>query len=493
MNLRTFFNRTGFFNVFPILLFSPFVLLFLLIFSVYSISYGIPKITVDVTVEVNNIDDVILQRLFESVSYAKAVSLNDFEVTLKDAFKDLSSELRLQDILSNLNVILSNQKESSGALKFVIYFEKFEKKEIFNEYIKNNLSGDYVRTFQDYVKVYVNQRYKLEFIGGSIKYVPSPNGTFVRGYDGKYYSVEYSDFYTKFPHTDVSLLVKAKVDYYFYAIEKGNNVLKLQGSFDINKDFQIVVHNYDPYNNRLLRHEHNIYSLTEDLASELEKKLIIEIENNKESKTIEVVGAVEDVNFPRVLINLGDDDGVKKGMTFGVKNKEEFVADLRVERVAKDYSECEVIFIPRNKEIVTGMTVFPKSPERPSTLGLIFKYEAGLNFSLNSSSVSFGLLLKEFNLHNEVISQFEGLISLSFFNVSNTNAIFWLSTSHKVFGESNSGIFSSFGLGFGNEILVKAGMQAKLNNLFLEIAMVFNSFDSFSLVDSLRIGGGFLW
>lgn len=492
MNLRKFLKKNSVFNAFPIVFFSPFIFLFLLILSMYSISYGISKITVDVAVEVKNIDDVVLQRLFESVSYAKAVSLNDFEITLKDAFKDLSSELRLQDILSSLNVILSNQKEASGILKFVISFEKFEKKEIYNEYIRNNLSGDYVRTIQDYVKVNVNQRYKLEFIQGSIKYVPSPDGTFVKGYDGNYYSVEYSDFYTKFPHTDVSFLVKAKVDYYFYAIENGNNVLKLQGSFDINKDFKIVVHNYDPYNNRLLRHENNIYSLTKDLAFEIEKKLVIEIENNKENKTIEIVGTVEDVNFPRVLINLGDDDGVKKGMIFGVKNKEEFVADLRVERVARDYSECEVIFIPRNKGIVTGMTVFPKSPEKAPILGLIVKYETGLDFSLNSSSVSFGLLLKEFNLHHEVISQFEGALSLSFFSGSSTNAIFWLSTSHKVFGEGNYGIFSSFGLGFGEEILVKAGIQTRLNNFFLEIAIVFNRFDSFSL-DTLRIGGGVLW
>ncbi|MFN3328623.1 MAG: hypothetical protein ACK40U_07205, partial [Fervidobacterium pennivorans] len=330
-------------------------------------------------------------------------------------------------------------------------------------------------------------------IQGSIKYVPSPDGTFVRGYDGNYYSIEYSEFYTKFPHTDVSLLVKAKVYYYFYATKNGNNALKLQGSFDINNDFQIVVHNYDPYNNKLLRHENNIYSLTKDLAFELEKKLIIEIENNKENRAIEIVGSVEDVDFPRVLINLGDDDGVKKGMIFGVKNKEEFVADLRVQRVAKDYSECEVIFISRNKEIVTGMTVFSKNLERPPILGLIVKYETRSDFSLNSSSVSFGLLLKEFNLHREVIFQFEGTLSLSLFSDSNTNAIFWLSTSYKVFGEGNSGIFSSLGLGFGDETLLKAGIKAKFNNLFLEISIVFNRFDSFSLVDTLRIGGGVLW
>lgn len=480
------------FRTFSLVLFS--LITSTILFILFPLtSYGIAKPTVDVVVDVKYAKDPIFGKLAESVLYSQVVNSKQLEVVLKDALKNLSDELRLQDLLSTSNIILADQRELAGTLNIVISFEVFERREFFNEYIKNSLSGDYLYYQGKYIKIYVNERYKIDYSGLGARYISSPDGTFVKGYDDKYYPLEFSNLYSKAPHTDVSFAVKVKVEYYFYLIQSQKSVLQSQGSFIVSKNFQIVTHRYDPYNNKLLREEKSLYEFGNDFANTLKENLKLDLRMTSTKDVLK--GIVEEVKFPRVLINLGEDDGVRKGMTFGIKDGENLIGELVVERVAKNYSECQVTFVQRRKNITVGMDVFSKSPESVFPFGFRFNYIAGLDFSLENSSIFFGISLKEFNLYREVTSQIEAgfLLGLSSNNSQNAGGMFWLNTLYKFFGENNSGLFAILGLGFGEETQLRGGVLAKIGYIGLEVSVALNAFDLHSLTNTLKIGGGVVW
>lgn len=446
---------------------------------------AIEKPALNLSVEVNFSPANIFDKPIQSAVFDTVLNLKQFEIVLVDALRNLSNEIRLQDLLTNADVILSNQKGSQGRLEIMITFENFQRQEERFEYIVNNLSGEYIKWGNEYIRVYLGERYKVDYSFGKEVYTKDSSGMYVKGYDGKYYMT--STFYSKVPHTDVSYSVKLKVEYYLYI----NDELRENGSFDVKNKLSVISHEYDPYNGRLLRYEYSLSELANTLAKSISRGLISKLQYSSS-----ISGIVESIKFPRVLIDVGERDGVKSGNTFGVKDNEKLIAEIKVIRTGYDYSECEVTYIRKDTQIRIGNEVFLKTPDLIIPVGLKLQYTTDTSFSSSNSSVGFGILFKHFNIFREVTSILEFAYTLSLEKLIAGNYYdgnLEANVYFRLFGFDNSGAYFLAGLSTVPSVKSKIGMLFKLGIFEMELFIPFNDLIVNPSLEGIRIGGGISW
>jgi len=295
-----------------------------------------------IDVSVNVIGNESIEKITKSVFLSELLDTNKFTVTLRDNIMQLFSEMSLQDLLSTQNVILSKKEYPKGSLNVLIYLNNLSVRKESVEYVRNNISGEYIYANGKYIRVIQGARFKFD----GKNYIQDDNGMYVRGNDGKYYIA--LDFYSKVPHENTYYVLECNISY----------VLSLEGSdvkkdaFAVSVDVPLVLHKYDPYNNRLLRTEYPASEILNQFAKNVSFELA-----NRLLGLRKLYGFVDSVKFPRALIDIGSIDGVKPGFYFGVYDGDNYIAELKVVRTAGDYSECEVTYIKSGAKIKEGFFV----------------------------------------------------------------------------------------------------------------------------------------
>lgn len=151
---------------------------------------------------------------YSNLIYASAygtLGKKRFEILLEDALKKLGLEMKLQDLFSSKNEVLN--KKTEKPLELNIYVEDLtidilkEK----NNYIENNASGEYIKVYDKYIKVYVGKWFDKN---GQL----TKDGLYVKGVDGNFYYP--STFYTKFSHTIEYYTIKGHIRYVFKGKEE---------------------------------------------------------------------------------------------------------------------------------------------------------------------------------------------------------------------------------------------------------------------------------
>ncbi|MEN3043336.1 MAG: hypothetical protein ABDH59_08615, partial [Fervidobacterium sp.] len=361
----------------------------------------------------------------------------------------------------------------------------FERREVYYDYIVNNLSGDYIKWWDQYIRVYTGQRYDLDYTSGKGVYVPSANGLYVKGYDGQYYMT--STFYSKVPHTDIVYVARANVSYALYL----NNKLITSESCVIYREIEAVSYKYDPYNNRLLKLENDLSYLVKMFVSNMSTTLSSKIQTPKS-----LDGLVESVRFPRVLINIGEYDGVKPGTTFGIKKDGKIVGEIKVIRTGADYSECEVTYLKRGYEIRIKDEVFQKQPDFVNSVGFKILYVGSPSAFFTGGDVSVSLSAKEFNIFREEVSSIAFSYTLSFENLSKGNYYdgnFEVNMFFRIFGVDSFSAYVFAGLSTDVNTKSKVGVSFKVGFFELQFFVPLTQLVPNVLVESIKIGGGVSW
>uniref|UniRef100_A0A7V4KDL5 Uncharacterized protein n=1 Tax=Fervidobacterium pennivorans TaxID=93466 RepID=A0A7V4KDL5_FERPE len=387
------------------------------------------KPVIDVSVSV--IGNESIEKITKSVFLSELLDTNKFTVTLRDNIVQLFSEMNLQDLLSMQNVILSKREYPKGSLNVLIYLNNLSVRKEFVEYVRNNISGEYIYANGKYIRVVQGARFRFD----GKNYIQDENGMYVKGTDGNYYVP--LDFYSKVPHENTYYVLECSLSY----------VLSLERS-DVKKDafavsvgVPLVLHKYDPYNNRLLRIEYPSSEILNQFAKSVSLELASRLMGLRR-----LYGFIDSVKFPRVLIDIGSIDGVKPGLYFGVYDGDNYIAELKVVRTAGDYSECEVTYIKSEVEIEEGFFVAEKKPDFVFPVGVSILY---LYHPESFGSIEFEISAKTLNIHREEISALSfgfgydlsnseiGSFSVSYFHRIRSSPVYVLTTL-KLFENSSS-------------------------------------------------------
>ncbi|MGQ9856054.1 MAG: hypothetical protein ACUVQF_04905 [Fervidobacterium sp.] len=381
--------------------------LLLIIVSVISFSAK-PVIDVSVTV----FGDEAMGKIAQGIALSEVLDTNKFKITLKEALKTLAEELRLQDLLSTENVVLSKEEKIEGKLAIELSIRDAGYKKRYEEYVTNNISGDYIYYSGKYIRVILGERYKYDYEKKT--YVRSEEGSYVKGTDGEFYSY-FGNFYSRAPHEEI--------DYYIsYSVSLRLSYRFFEENFDISDNFvdnaviSVVEYTYDPYNNKLMREESPVDKIYEVLSSHISNVIYQRIMNSRKLK-----GEVENVKFPRVIVNIGSQDGVKNGMILGVNDGKNYIAELIVTRAGGDYSECEITYLRKGSQILTGMSVFEKYSD------FVLPFGFSMFYIYNSSGehfAEFSLLGKSLNIHRETVATFDLGMRYSFVEERFKNLVF---------------------------------------------------------------------
>ena len=450
------------------------ILVLLIFLTVFSFGQK-PVISVDV-----QLDEQSFKKIAESVVFDEVYESRKFKVLLQDALRELSKELVLQDLFSNQNIVLSDTQSVDGQLKVVVSNFNFYTTQVLNEYIENPVSGEYILTPNGYVKILVGERYIYD--SSTSRYVQNSDGTYVRGYDGKYYSAY--TFYSFVPHTKVYYVLKARVDYSLNAKE-----LRKAGSFDVSTQIAAKDYVYDPYNNRMLSIQESKNKIFDYFSTALAQKLQDEL-----MATYKTTGYVESIKFPRVIIDVGNKDGVKVGGTFKIFSQDQKteLSELSVIRTGGDYSECEITYVKKGYSVKPNDIAVESNATFILPLSFSISYRMDNTFSFDTSEVSMATGLKKLDIHRDVTSYLNfGVDFLTKDLINNINnsgnsslqPTFEVSGGFRLF---DNGI-SIYGLGMVRfEDAAYVGLGLKFGVLNIE-AFSTLSFDKFIF------GGGLLW
>lgn len=147
--------------------------------------------------------------IINATIYDSIIESGKFKLYLQDELEKLYKELRLQDLLSNKNLILKESKQPIINFDVVIKNLQIKEEKIKKDYIVNNESGDYIRVGEKYIKVQKGIYYSYDV--NTSRYIPSKEGYYIKGYDGNFYT--FNNFYTKFSHEEIVYKVSGKVYY----------------------------------------------------------------------------------------------------------------------------------------------------------------------------------------------------------------------------------------------------------------------------------------
>jgi len=443
------------------------ILLFIVVLFV-SISFGAKPI-IDVSVEV--LGDSAIRNIADSVFFSELLNTNKFTVALEDALKTLFSEMRLQDLFSTENVILSKAEQARGKLSVLFQINSMKIVKEAKEYIINNISGDYIYYAGEYIRVITGARFKYD----GKNYLQDEDGIYVKGTNGKYYIA--STFYSKIPHENSYYVMDYTIS---YELKYSDQAIK--DTFKSATSVPLIMHYYDPYNKKLFKNQLPSLNIFNTIAQEISSEM-----GRRFMGLRKLYGSVENVKMPRVLITVGTNDGAKPGTIFGVYDKEQYIAELRVVRTGGDYSECEVTFVRKGTTISEGMKVSEKAPD------FVIPFGIELSYSYSSDGISlinFNLLIKTLDIHREDIASFG--FGFGYTLPDFESAQFELSYAHRII----SGPLSIYGVAsiqftdsndsYDIVAVPRAGLKLKMSF----VSFHFLTTPDFSIFE---IGGGLSW
>ncbi len=450
--------------------------MFVFLFIIVSVISFSAKPVIDVSVTV--FGDEAIMKIAQGIIFSEVLDTNKFKITLKEALKTLAEELRLQDLLSTENVVLSKEEKIEGKLEIVLSIKDAGYKKKYEEYIINNISGDYIYYSGKYVSVIPGERYKYDYEKKT--YIRSEEGSYVKGTNGEFYPY-FGNFYSREPHEEI--------DYYIsYSVSLKLTYRFFEESYDISDNFvdnamaSVVKYSYDPYNKRLIRNESPVSEVYEVLSSHISSAIYQRIMSSRKLK-----GEVENVKFPRVIVNIGSLDGVKNGMILGVNDGKNYIAELRVMRTGGDYSECEIAYLRKGSEILAGMSVFEKYSDFVLPLGISMFY---IYNSSGEHFAEFSLIGKSLNIHRETVATFDFGMRYSFVEERFKSLVF--SFSKNLLVESvKLKLLSSIIFDYDSEDEIfhpvsKIGLETQIGMFAVKFLIDF----TFS---SYEIGGGISW
>ncbi|QAV33899.1 hypothetical protein SAMN04488510_12910 [Fervidobacterium changbaicum] len=366
-----------------------------------------------IEVSVNIIGNENIEKITKSVFLSELLDTNKFTVTLVDNIKQLFFEMNLQDLLSTENVILSKREYSKGTLNVILYLRNLNVRKETVEYVRNDVSGDYIYADGKYIRVIQGAWFKFD----GKNYIQDENGIYVKGTDGKYYSA--LAFYSRVPHENTYYVLDCSISYTLNV--ESTDVKK--GTFDTHLSVPLVEHRYDPYNNKLLRIEYPSSDILDRFAKSISFELASRLMDLRK-----LYGFVENVRMPRVLIDIGSIDGVKPGLCFGVYDGNNYIAELTVARTGGDYSECEIKYIKKGAKIERGFSVVEKKPDFVIPLGISVLY---MYHPENLGDICAEFSVKTLDIHREELSSVA--FGLSYDLSSSVTDTFHVSYLHRMF------------------------------------------------------------
>lgn len=112
--------------------------------------------------------------------------------------------------------------------------------------------------------------------------------------------------------------------------------------------------------------------------------------------TYKTTGYVESIKFPRVIIDVGDKDGVKVGGTFKIFSEDQKteLSELSVIRTGGDYSECEITYVRKGYSVKPNDMAVESNATFILQLSFSISYRIDNTFSFDTSEVSVAIGLK---------------------------------------------------------------------------------------------------
>jgi len=426
------------------------------------------KPIIDVYVEITGNSDI--KNIADSVFLSELLNTNKFTLALRDSLRTLIAEMQLQDLLSTENIILSKKEQPQGFLKVNLDILSLRVLKESKEYIRNDISGDYIYHGGEYIRVIVGARFKFD----GKNYLQAEDGIYVKGTDGKYYSE--STFYLRVPHENSFYSMEYRVS---YELNYGGKTIT--DNFENVAVVPLVLHSYDPYNNRLFKEQYPATRILNTFADQISSEMGSRLMNLRK-----LYGSVESVKMPRVLIDIGSQDGAKPGLFFGVYDNKSYIAELRVVRSGGDYSECEVTYLKKGAMIKEGMQVVEKREDFVFPVGIRILYS-----SLGDKGfVVLALSQKVLDIHREDIATFgfAAGFSLPSFNLERFDVTY----SHKLISSLLS-IYSLtsvhfLNVGTNSDIVIKpfVGFEVKVSLFTFQLLTTPD-------LSTFEIGGGVSW
>ncbi len=426
------------------------------------------KPIIDVYVEITGNSDI--KNIADSVFLSELLNTNKFTLALRDSLRTLIAEMQLQDLLSTENIILSKKEQPQGFLKVNLDILSLRVLKESKEYIRNDISGDYIYHGGEYIRVIVGARFKFD----GKNYLQAEDGIYVKGTDGKYYSE--STFYSRVPHENSFYSMEYRVS---YELNYGGKTIT--DNFENVAVVPLVLHSYDPYNNRLFKEQYPATRILNTFADQISSEM-----GSRLMDLRKLYGSVESVKMPRVLIDIGSQDGAKPGLFFGVYDNKSYIAELRVVRSGGDYSECEVTYLKKGAMIKEGMQVVEKREDFVFPVGIRILYS-----SLGDKGfVVLALSQKVLDIHREDIATFgfAAGFSLPSFNLERFDVTY----SHKLISSLLS-IYSLtsvhfLNVGTNSDIVIKpfVGFEVKVSLFTFQLLTTPD-------LSTFEIGGGVSW
>lgn len=303
--------------------------------------------------------------IINATIYDSIIESGKFKLYLQDELEKLYKELRLQDLLSNKNLILKESKQPIINFDVVIKNLQIKEEKIKKDYIVNNESGDYIRVGEKYIKVQKGIYYSYDV--NTSRYIPSKEGYYIKGYDGNFYT--FNNFYTKFSHEEIVYKVSGKVYYNLFGYANG--------SFSFSKEIKKRWYKWDETILKALKKENSQIEILKYIASVIKSNIL---ENIKNAYKLE--GIIYDLKKDRVILNIGKKDGVLPGTVFTIaENKGQIV----IRNVENNYSEAEFYYLKKHSKIEIGDQVVEESKK------IFIPISLGIYYTSNGLKISFGL------------------------------------------------------------------------------------------------------
>lgn len=303
--------------------------------------------------------------IINATIYDSIIESGKFKLYLQEELEKLYKELRLQDLLSNKNLILKESKQPIINFDVVIKNLQIKEEKIKKDYIVNNESGDYIRVGEKYIKVQKGIYYSYD--ANTSRYIPSKEGYYIKGYDGKFYT--FNDFYTKFSHEKIVYKVSGKVYYNLFGYANG--------SFSFSKEIKKRWYKWDETILKALKKENSQIEILKYIASVIKSNIL---ENIKNAYKLE--GLIYDLKKDRVILNIGKKDGVLPGTVFTItENKGQIV----IRNVENNYSEAEFYYLKKHSKIEIGDQVVEDSKK------IFIPISLGIYYTSNGLKISLGL------------------------------------------------------------------------------------------------------
>lgn len=330
----------------------------LLFFLCLFISLGFSRQTIKIHVEK---DSQIPTELFMSVidDIKSSITSSQRFIVLDDQNPAAGEEYVLSYLFNLGTTTDSVISESNLNLYIKISEYSSEKSASSESYIQNNDSGIYIKQGFSYIEVQKGKLYSYDT--EKRRFSEDPEGGYVKTVFGDY--VTASSFYSYYPHEIKSVRYSFAI---LLSLEDETGKTLYSKKFNINQTLNLTNYSYNSYSNKIEKQEIPETSVFKYLITGSGYSMVETVKSLFKIKTNLI-----DFSGNRVFFSSGENEGVKKGYLFLIKNGD-YKSYAEIKNVNPDTSEGEII----NSDY--GMTYFKNMPSTES-LSLPFRSPVGIS------------------------------------------------------------------------------------------------------------------